>query len=81
MSIRRLDEVEPKRGCPCVAALDLQDRVRVERAFGQWGSGFDMLAVTDQQARGGRGMLASEIANKRFDEALRKGTIPGMPAA
>lgn len=39
------------------------------------------MVSTMRQARPSRGVLASELANKRFDEALRTGKVPGLPAA
>lgn len=41
-----------------------------------------MVSTMRQAGRGGaQRVLASELASRRFDRALRDGTVPGMPAA
>jgi len=37
------------------------------------------MVSTMRQARPGQRVLASELANRKFDRALREGTVPGMP--
>lgn len=39
-----------------------------------------MVSNLKQVSRGGKRVLAAELANKRLEKAIRAGTVPGMPA-